>query len=146
MIYVASSWRNGYQPEVVDRLRNCGYLVYDFRNPRPGENGFAWSEIDPEWERWTTQKFAEALEHPIAKRGFTLDMDALIGCEACVLVLPSGRSAHIEAGHAVGAGKPLFIIQPEPCEPELMYAMAVGVYASIAEALVAMDRMFRKPV
>ena len=32
-IYVASSWRNAYQPEVVARLRSEGHSVYDFRNP-----------------------------------------------------------------------------------------------------------------
>ena len=32
-IYVASSWRNKYFPEVVDALRAAGHQVYDFRNP-----------------------------------------------------------------------------------------------------------------
>lgn len=33
-IYVASSWRNKYQPEVVAALRKAGHKVYDFRNPK----------------------------------------------------------------------------------------------------------------
>ena len=33
-IYVASSWRNVYYPEVVTRLREAGHEVYNFRNPR----------------------------------------------------------------------------------------------------------------
>lgn len=41
-IYVASSWRNPYQPTVVEKLRECGHEVYDFRNP-PKRKGFAWS-------------------------------------------------------------------------------------------------------
>lgn len=46
-IYVASSWRNVYQPAVVDALRALpGCEVYDFRNPAPGDSGFAWSDID----------------------------------------------------------------------------------------------------
>lgn len=32
-IYVASSWRNPYYPEVVNRLKAEGHDVYDFRNP-----------------------------------------------------------------------------------------------------------------
>ena len=35
-IYVASSWRNGYYPEVVAKLREAGHEVYDFRNPPSG--------------------------------------------------------------------------------------------------------------
>lgn len=29
-IYVASSWRNEYYPEVVQKLRDAGFDVYDF--------------------------------------------------------------------------------------------------------------------
>lgn len=32
-IYVASSWRNSYYPDVVNKLRATGHDVYDFRNP-----------------------------------------------------------------------------------------------------------------
>ena len=31
-IYVASSWRNEYYPEVVAKLREAGHDVYDFHN------------------------------------------------------------------------------------------------------------------
>ena len=31
-IYVASSWRNQYFPDVVKILREYGHEVYDFRN------------------------------------------------------------------------------------------------------------------
>ena len=39
-IYVASSWRNPYFEQVVKRLREQRYEVYDFRNPPHGGNGF----------------------------------------------------------------------------------------------------------
>ena len=39
-IYVASSWRNEYYPEVVEKLREAGHEVYDFRNPPSGDPGF----------------------------------------------------------------------------------------------------------
>ena len=39
-IYVASSWRNPYQPEVVAALRKAGHEVYDFRNPKDNPGGF----------------------------------------------------------------------------------------------------------
>ena len=32
-IYVASSWRNVFQQDVVDILRDLGHEVYDFKNP-----------------------------------------------------------------------------------------------------------------
>ena len=98
-IYVASSWRNYLQPAIVVMLRRCGHEVYDFRNPGPGKNGFGWRSIAPGWEKWTPAEYRKALEHPIAKEGFALDMGALKESECCVLVLPSGRSASFEFGY-----------------------------------------------
>ena len=123
-IYVASSWRNLLQPAIVLALRRCGHEVYDFRAPAPGVKGFAWSEIDPAWKDWTPEAYREALKHDIAARGYEHDITALRGCEACVLVLPSGRSASWEFGYAMGQGKRGYVIAFDKCEPELMYREA----------------------
>ena len=40
-IYVASSWRNKYISEVVNKLREAGHDVYDFRNPPSGILGLS---------------------------------------------------------------------------------------------------------
>lgn len=105
LIYVASSWRNRHQPGVVAFLREAGAEVYDFRNPKPDDHGFSWSEIDPDWQSWTPEQYRDALAHPIAARGFGFDLAALEACSACLLVEPCGRSAHLELGFAAGAGK-----------------------------------------
>jgi hypothetical protein len=73
-IYLASSWRNEQQPEIVRLLRLDGHEVYDFKNPIESDNGFHWSEIDPEWQNWTPDEFSKALKHPVAQRGFGYDM------------------------------------------------------------------------
>jgi hypothetical protein len=120
-IYVASSWRNLLQPAIVDVLRYIGHEVYDFKNPAPGYHGFSWREICPYWEDWTPYQYREALEHPIAKAGYECDMNALRNCDACLLLLPSGRSASWEFGWALGNGKNGAVVMFEKCEPELMY-------------------------
>jgi len=125
-IYVASSWRNLYQPNIVALLRSAGHDVYDFRHPVDGDNGFHWSAIDPEWEDWAPQAYREALRHPVAQDGFRKDYRAMRAADMCVVVLPSGRSSHLEAGWFIGAGKPVIIYIPEPVEPELMYLLASG--------------------
>ena len=124
-IYVASSWRNPIQQGVVAALRDAGHEVYDFRNPAPGNYGFRWSEIDPEWLGWNPRVFSYLLEtSPIAAAGFKHDKDALDWCDTCVLVLPSGRSAHLEAGYAAGRGKFVIVyLHPDKFEPELMYLL-----------------------
>lgn len=124
-IYVASSWRNPIQPLIVDVLRGDGHQVYDFRNPAPGNNGFRWSEIDSEWLGWTPETFIPLLDHEIAIAGFELDWEAMNWADTFVLVLPCGRSAHLEAGWALGAGKlTALLLHEDGFEPELMYRMA----------------------
>lgn len=134
-IYIASSWRNPLQIDVVRSLRHAGVDHYDFRHPAPGEHGFAWSEIDPNWERWTPTQWREALNHPLAVNGFHRDMEALRRCDACLLVLPCGRSAHLELGWAVGAAKWSAILAIEPTEPDLMVSMCDQFFTRIEAAV-----------
>lgn len=159
-IYLASSWRNERQPEILLELRAAGHDVYDFRNPAPDDDGFRWTEVDPNWKRWTPEQFITGLKHPIAAKGFANDWEAMLEADACVLLLPCGRSAHLEAGYFVGARKPLLILldnaphtyddRPcEPCgdfdgchgglEPELMYKMAHGMYAELSYLISALE-------
>ena len=122
-IYVASSWRNLMQPGIVVMLRKLGHEVYDFKNPAAGNAGFHWSEIDGGWQDWTIDQYRSALTHPVAESGFKADFDAMEWADVCVLVLPSGRSSHLEAGWFIGQGKPTCIYLVD-AEPELMNKMA----------------------
>lgn len=125
-IYVASSWRNFYQPAVVTALCAAGHEVYDFKHPAPGNSGFSWKAIDPTWPMGGVvmpEQHRTMLQHPIAQAGFKSDMDALRECDVCLLVLPCGRSAHLELGWAAGAGKKTVVLEPDPIEPDLMYLM-----------------------
>lgn len=138
-IYVASSWRNPYQPEIVGLLRTQGHQVYDFRNPPNGVPGFAWREIDPEWQGWNAARYRELVTtHPIAARGFVNDLRAMWWADTCVLVLPCGRSAHLEAGWFCGNGKRCIVLTRDGEEPELMALLATEICISIDELLVAL--------
>lgn len=123
-VYVASSWRNDLQPWLVQKLRDNGFEVYDFRNPVEGNDGFRWSEIGLASEDCTNTEFIEALSTPTADAGFKLDFDAMKWADIVVLVLPCGRSAHLELGWAAGAGKITAVLLAEhETVPELMYKM-----------------------
>lgn len=139
-IYVASSWRNQRQPEIVRVLRDCGHEVYDFKNPAPGNTGFAWSSIDRNWKQWSASAYRDALRHPIAEKGYAFDVEALRACDVCVLVLPSGRSASWELGYAMGLGKRGVVVQFDAVEPELMYREA-EIVVSVGELVDALGRV-----
>lgn len=129
-VYVASSWRNPLQDAVVEILRAASIDCYDFKNPEGG-TGFSWSEIDPDWLGWTAEQYVEALEHPAAVAGYASDMAAMERADAFVLVLPCGRSAHLELGWAVGQGKRTCILTHDGQEPELMAKMVDHIATSV---------------
>lgn len=141
MIYVASSWRNDLQPEVVAALRATGEEVYDFKQPRPGDNGFHWSEVGmASYDRATNSavpvdEYLTGIEHPIALAGFASDFDAMEASDTCVLVLPCGRSAHLELGWFVGEGRRTAVLLDDPCTPELMYRMVDAIVPTLADLL-----------
>ncbi len=139
-VYVATSWRNERQPEIVKALREEGHTVYDFRAPVPGDNGFHWSEIDPEWKKWTPAEYRLQLDHPTAHRGFSHDMRALDTADAVVLVMPCGRSAHLELGYAAGQGKHTVILLSEG-EPELMYKMVDCIAVDMGEVTDSLEQI-----
>ena len=149
-IYVASSWRNTYYPEVVQALRDAGHEVYDFRNPPTGAPGFHWTDVDPNCMDWTPVEYQANLTHPLAEQQFKNDIEAMTACDACVLVLPCGRSAHTEAGWFAGQGKKVYAFIPdkdsfENCgsnnrapvaiEPELMYKLFTKVCINFEELI-----------
>lgn len=136
-IYVASSWRNTFQPTVVGVLREAGHQVYDFKD----SEGFRWSEVDPEWQEWPSDipRYLEGLKHPAAERGFNRDMTALRECDVCVYVMPCGVSASLEAGWACGAGKLVIVYVPGLREADLMVKMADLVTDSLEEVVRRID-------
>jgi len=143
-IYVASSWRNTRQQNVVTLLRAAGHDVYDFRNP-PGNTGFSWRQVvdDASALKDPRRYRDEVLKHPRALEGFKSDMDALIAADATVLVLPCGRSAHLELGYAVKPGKKTIVLLDDVVdEPELMYLMCTDICLNIGEVItkLAEDR------
>lgn len=132
-IYVASSWRNQVYEGIVFMLRAAKFEVYDFRNE---DSGFSWDQLDSAWKQWGIEQYLAAIKTPLAEKGFKNDFEAMKWADACVLVMPAGRSAHIEAGWFVGAKKPLHILlSQEKFEPDLMYKMATSLSSSPMELL-----------
>ena len=134
-VYVASSWRCERQSLVVAALRAAGHEVYDFKNPAPGDHGFGWQQVTPEPPPWSAEKTREVLAHPVAERGFGLDLSALEWCEALVMVQPCGRSAALELGYVAGMGKRTCVLLDDFCEPELMLKVADKLCVTLDEVV-----------
>jgi hypothetical protein len=128
-IYVASSWRNELQPLIVRALRGLEHDVYDFRHPKPGDDGFRWSEVGGpagyrHGDRICPAQYRQMLAHPRAAEGYESDISHVRDCDAVVYVLPCGRSASWEFGYAMGQGKRGYVVAFDDTEPELMFREA----------------------
>jgi hypothetical protein len=139
-VYVASSWRNEHQPVVVRALREAGHEVYDFRNPWGRGHGFAWAEIDPEWKQWTAKQQIDAYGHDLATHGLGADFAGMMWCDALVMVQPCGRSAALELGWAIGAGKKAIVLMAEGQEPELMLRLAHHLCLAMPEVIALLGQ------
>jgi hypothetical protein len=130
-VYVASSWKKTTNHiEIVEALRKAGHDVFDYRY-----EGFSWSQIDPDLTKDRENWWFACRCNPIATHAFAKDMNALDDAEAVVMVLPCGKSAHMELAYAIGAGKiGIILANKERDEPELLYDMA-DVCESIEDVL-----------
>lgn len=135
-VYLASSWKNPLYEGVSAILTAADIDHYDFRNP-PNGSGFGWEELGtPVINGEVGQDtYRQMIEHPRAIEGFSADFAAMEKADTFVLVLPCGKSAHLELGWAVGAGKRTAILLEDPIQPELMYRMVDHLSPSVHELL-----------
>ena len=136
-VYVASSWRNDRYPLVIAALKDAGHEVYDFRDPPDKTALFNWSDICPAAYP-NLHELRDVLRHPVAAKAMQSDFDAMKEAEVVVMALPCGKSAHLELGWAVGAGKKTVILMESygRAAPELSYRLADHIVDSVAALLV----------
>jgi len=128
-IYIASSWKNSEMAfSVAVYLRKKHFDVDVFCDNTTGRYVFHWSEMllsdDKSISKLNAITF---LEDERSQRAFREDKKWLDWCDACVLVLPAGNSAHLEAGYTKGQNKKLIIYAPlgfPQGEFDVMYGFA----------------------
>lgn len=124
-VYLIGSLRNKQIPVFGNWLRNeYGLDVFDDWHA-------AGPEADDHWqayERARGHTYEEALAGPVAQNAFQFDRRHIQASSAAVMVMPAGKSGHLELGYAAGLGKTTAILLAE--EPErfdLMYNFATLV-------------------
>ena len=123
-IYMASSWKNDNCSALAGLLRARGHEVDCFCESRPERYVFHWSELVDE-EQARQYDAVEFLRLEQVQRAYAEDRKWIDWAEVVVLYLPCGRSAHLEAGYAVGCGKRLVIYGHfEKGEFDVMYGFA----------------------
>lgn len=117
-IYLIGSLRNPEIPTLGNILRkelDCN--VFDDWYAAGPEADDKWKE----YEQSRGRNYLEALEGKAAENVFAFDKTNLCASSVCVLVLPAGKSAHMEAGWMAGRHIPVFVLIDNPDRWDVMY-------------------------
>lgn len=133
-IYLASSWKNERNVKIwAYTLREKGHEVDAFCDESSGRFVFHFSEIGDASQLNAVNFLADER----SQKAFAEDKKWIDWADAVLLILPAGKSSHLEAGYAVGCGKKLIIWNDEfpKGEFDVMYGFADLITDSIDEVL-----------
>ena len=136
-VYLIGSLRNKKIPDIAAQLREADFDVFD-------DWFAAGPEADDYWQRYEEAKgrsFAEAIKGYAAQHVLDFDRHHLKRCDAVVLVLPAGKSGHLELGYAAGIGKRTYVLYEEQPERwDVMYGFADGVHGDLVNLIEQMKQ------
>ncbi len=118
-IYLTGSWRNAESILCPRKILIAeGHEVDCFASTESGRTSFTWAELIAALGCKTREEVEielskmdaiDLLRFARVQEAFIEDKSWLDWADTCILILPSGKSAHLEAGYAKGQGKELFI-------------------------------------
>lgn len=136
-IYVIGSLRNETIPTVGTELRKAGWDAFD-------DWYAAGPEADDKWKEYETSRgrsYAQALEGHAARHVFSFDKAHLDRCDAAVLVLPAGRSGHLELGYMAGLGKRTFVLFDQDYSRwDVMYQFADATFTDLPSLIQGIEQ------
>ncbi|KKK68114.1 hypothetical protein LCGC14_2947310 [marine sediment metagenome] len=120
-IYLIGSLRNDKVPALGNDLRDIGHGVFD-------DWFAAGPEADDCWKNYEQNRghtYMEALDGLAASHVYDFDRKHLFESDVGILVLPAGRSGHLELGIFVGRGKKAYILLDDESDRwDVMYRFA----------------------
>lgn len=122
-IYLIGSLRNPEIPLLAQYLRQLGYNIFD-------DWYAAGPEADDIWKTYEIQRgrdYPQALKSHHADEVFGFDKKHLDRSQGCILVLPAGKSCHLEFGYMIGKGRWGIILLDSPDRWDIMYRFATGI-------------------
>jgi hypothetical protein len=131
--YIASRYRNKEDVLKLARLiREAGKSVYCFIESRASVSHVGSLESNPEEDMKKFESIENWQTDPAVRDVFETDMESLRASDTLVLLLPAGKSSHIESGAAYGMGKHLVVIG-EQKETESLYLIFNEFYDTIED-------------
>lgn len=140
-IYIASSWKNAEMAYTLAcHLRELKYEVDVFVDSQSGRYVFSFDEVGNRDEL----NAVSMLQSPKAQRAFREDKKWLDWSDCCILLLPAGNSAHLEAGYIKGQKKKLIIYAPLRF-PKGKWDVMYGFADLMTEEIDEIESFLRRP-
>lgn len=125
VIYLIGALKNPAVPELANKIRTLGYDVFD-----------DWYSAGPEADDYFNDyrikrglNYRDALQSHAARHIFNFDKSHLDRADIVVLVMPAGKSGHLELGYSIGKGKPGYILfDQEPERLDQMHQFATKIF------------------
>ena len=116
-IYIIGALKNENITKIASSLRPK-YDVFDqWITPGPEADHFLF-----QYAKQRGWNYKEALTCDAAKNNFNFDKRHIDSSDIVVMVMPAGKSAHLELGYSIGMGKEAHILfDEEPDRFDLMY-------------------------
>jgi nucleoside 2-deoxyribosyltransferase len=127
-IYLIGSLRNPKVPEFANTLTAEGYEVFaDWFAPGPKADDF--------WRTYSKARgwdYKQALKSHAAKNIFEFDKKHLEEADVAVMLMPAGKSGHLELGWHCRTGKPGYILfDKEPERYDVMVQFATDIFFDV---------------
>lgn len=130
VIYLIGALKNSQVPQVAGELRTLGFDVFDdWYSPGPDADDYL-----RDYYRARGFNYREIMNSYSARQIFDYDHYHLNRADIGVLLMPAGKSGHLELGYLLGQGKPGFILfDKEPERVDIMHNFATDVFLNLEE-------------
>lgn len=135
-IYLIGALRNPKIVEIANAVEKAGFEAFaDWFTPGPDADDFF-----RDYSKARGRNYKEALQSPAARHVFEFDKFHLDRCDIAVMVMPCGKSGHLELGYVRGMGKPGYILfDQEPERYDIMTQFATDIFFHVDELIQALN-------
>lgn len=137
-VYLVGALKNPDIPQLAKTLREEGYEVFaEWHNAGP--------RADMHWqdhEKFKGSSYKEALAGPHVENVFYYDQAYIDLADIVVLVMPAGKSGHLELGYAAGGGKKtIILLDEEPARYDIMPRFADTICNNVSELIEELGKL-----
>ena len=138
-VYIIGALRNPAVPTLANDIQSLGIEGFaDWYSPGP--------DADDYWRDYSRARgltYEQALKSHAATHIFEFDKFHLDRCDAAVLLMPAGKSGHLELGYMIGTGKPGYILfDEEPERYDIMVQFATKIFFKRSSLLAELELNF----